>query len=163
MKIKLLLMIPLFIFLQGGGCSSDDDGANDGTADNYITFLGVTNDANGGCNIQSDDGLDISCTYTAFYQLDGLSYTIAISHEGECRTGTFNLRDDLDQPSNAYFILQIAEDGVPIETYLGFSGTVNLVDTGISSSVSFDGTVVNIDSGIEEVYCWVYSMSYCKN
>lgn len=151
MKIKLLLMIPLFIFLQGGGCSSDDDTIpNDGTSDNFITFLGITNDANGGCNIQSDDGLDISCTYSAFYQLDGLSYTIAVSHEGECRTGTFNLRDDLDQPSNAYFILQVASDGVAIDTYLGFSGTVDLVDTGISSSVSFEGTVVNTETGVEE-------------
>lgn len=149
MKIKLLLMIPLFVFLQGGGCSSDDD-SSDGTVDNYITFLGVTNDANGGCNIQSDDGLDISCTYSAYYQLDGLSYTIAISHEGECRTGTFNLRDNLDQPSNVYFILQVAENGVATATYLGFSGTVNLVDTGISSSVSFDGTVINNITGDEE-------------
>lgn len=144
-------MIPLFIVLQGGGCESDDDGGStDGTINNFITFLGVTNNANGGCNIQSDDGLDISCTYTGFYQLNGLSYTIAISHEGVCRTGTFNLRDDLDQPSNAYFILQVASDGVAIDTFLGFSGTVDLVDSGISSSMSFDGTVVNTETGEEE-------------
>lgn len=149
MKMNLLLMIPLFIILQGGGCSSDDDGS-DGTSDNFINFLGTTNDGNGGCNIQSDDGLDISCTYSAFYQRDGLSYTIAISHEGECRTGTFNLRDNLDQPSNAYFVLQVASNGVAIDTYLGFSGTVNLTDTGANSSVRFDGTVVNISSGEEK-------------
>jgi len=143
-------MIPLYFFLQGGGCSSDDDGGNDGTNDNFITFLGVTNDANGGCNIQSDDGLDISCTYSAGYQFDGLSYTIAVSHEGICRTGTFNMRDNLDQPSNAYFFLQVASDGVGIENYFGFSGTVDLVDTGSSSNMRFSGTVVSSLSGEEE-------------
>ena len=151
MKIKLLLMIPVFIFLQGGGCSDDDDSGTDGTNNNYITFLGVTNDANGGCNIQSDDGLDISCTYSAGYQLDGLSYTIAVSHEDLCRTGTFNMRDNLDQPSNAYFFLQVASDGVGIENYFGFSGTVELVDTGISSNMRFNGTVINSSTGVEEL------------
>lgn len=150
MKIKLLLMIPLFIILQGGGCSNDDDGGSDGTINNYINFLGTTNDGNGGCNIQSDDGLDISCTYSAFYQRDGLSYTIAVSHEGICRTGTFNMRDNLDQPSNAYFFLQVASDGVGIENYFGFSGTVELIDTGISSSIRFNGTVISSLSGEEE-------------
>ncbi|WP_299222871.1 hypothetical protein [uncultured Psychroserpens sp.] len=149
MKIKLLLMMPLFIFLQGGGCSDDDDGS-DNTNANFINFLDTTNDGNGGCNIQSDDGLDISCTYSAFYQRDGLSYTIAISHEGVCRSGTFNLRDNLDQPSNVYFILQVASNGVAVDTYLGFSGTVNLTDTGTSSSIRFNGTVINTDTGEEE-------------
>ena len=150
MKIKLLLMIPLFIILQGGGCSNDDDNGTDGTNNNFITFLGTTNDGNGGCNIQSDDGTYVSCTYSAFYQRDGLSYTIAINHEGVCRTGTFNLRDNLDQPSNVYFIMQVASNGVAIDTYLGFSGSVNLSDTGVSSSVRFEGTVVNISTGDEE-------------
>lgn len=150
MKIKLLILLPLFIFLQGGGCSSDDENGTDGTNDNFINFSDTANDGNGGCNIQSDDGLDISCTYSAFYQRDGLSYTIAVTHNGECRTATFNMRDNLDQPSNAYFILQIASNGVAIDNYLGFSGTVNLVDTGISSSIRFDGTVVNTVTGVEE-------------
>jgi len=149
MKLNLLILLPLFIVLQGGGCSSDDD-ASDGANDNFINFLDTTNTGNGGCNIQSDDGLDVSCTYSAFYQRDGLSYTIAITHEGECRTATFNLRDNLDQPSNAYFVLQVASNGVAIDTYLGFSGTVDLVDTGTSSSVSFDGVVINTTTGEEE-------------
>ncbi len=150
MKFKLLLMIPLFIVLQGGGCSDDDDGTTDGTSNNFITFLGVTNDASGGCNVQSDTGLDISCSYSGFYQLDGLSYTVTITHEGVCTTGTFNLRDNLDQPSHAYFILQVASNGVAVDTYLGFSGTVDLVDSGISSSMSFEGTVVHTVTGEEE-------------
>ena len=150
MKLKLLLIIPLSILLQGG-CSSDDDGGStDGTSDNFITFLGTTNDANGGCNIQSEDGLDVSCTYSAGYQFDGLSYTIAVSHEGICRTGTFNMRDNRDQPSNAYFFLQVASEGVGIENYFGFSGTVDLVDTGVSSNMRFSGTVVSSLTGEEE-------------
>nr|WP_321234470.1 hypothetical protein [uncultured Psychroserpens sp.] len=149
MKIKLLILLPLFIFLQGGGCSSDDD-SSDGTNDNFINFLGTTNDGNGGCNIQSDDGLDVSCVYTAFYQRDGLSYTIAVTHTGECRTATFNMRDNLDQPSHAFFLLQVASNGVAIDNYLGFSGTVDVVDSGISSSIRFDGTVVNTVTGEEE-------------
>ncbi|WP_298904376.1 hypothetical protein [uncultured Psychroserpens sp.] len=148
MKIKLLMLLPLFILLQVGGCS-DDDSADD-TGNNFINFLGTTNDGNGGCNVQSDDGLDVSCTYTAFYQRDGLSYTIAVTHNGECRTATFNMRDNLDQPSHAYFLLQVASNGVAIDNYLGFSGTVDLVDTGVSSSIRFNGTVVNTVTGEEE-------------
>ncbi|MEY8849762.1 hypothetical protein AB9K26_13165 [Psychroserpens sp. XS_ASV72] len=149
MKIKLLVLIPLAIFLQGG-CSDDDDGGSDGTNNNYITFQGVTNDGNGGCNVQSDTGLDISCVYSVFYQLDGLSYGIAISHDGVCRSGTFNLSDGIDQSSDAFFVLQITSDGVPVETFVGSSGTVDLVDSGVSSSASFDGTVISLDTGVTE-------------
>ena len=143
-------MLPLFIILQGGGCSNDDDGGSDGTNNNFVTFQGVTNNANGGCNVQSDDGLDIFCVYSAFYQLDGLSYNIAISHEGVCRSATFNLVNDYDQPSNASFVLQIASEGVPVETFVGSSGTINLVDSGVSSSISFDGTIVSLNTGTSE-------------
>lgn len=148
MKLKFLVLVPLLIVLQGGACSSDDDGGS--INDNYVTFLGITNEATGGCNVESQGGLDIICVYSGFYQLDGLSYGIGISHSGVCRTGTFNLRDDLDQPSDAFFVLQITDNGVVIDTYVGSSGTVDLSDSGTSTSMRFIGTVTNLETGEEE-------------
>ncbi len=151
MKLKLLLLIPMLIFLQGGACSSDDDGgSDDNNPTNFIRFQGITNEGNGGCNVQADEGLDISCVYSLFYQLDGLSYAIAISHEGVCRSATFNLTDSLDQPSDAFFVLQITSEGVPVETFVGLSGSIDLVDTGVSSSATFEGTIVSLDTGVAE-------------
>ncbi|NRA91985.1 MAG: hypothetical protein HRU26_04765 [Psychroserpens sp.] len=151
MKIKLLLMIPLMIFLQGGACSSDDDdGSDDGTNNNFILFQDVSSIPTGGCNIQSDAGLETLCNYLANYQIDGLNYGIAISHEGFCRTGTFNLGNDFQGEGNTSFILQITDQGIPVETFVGVSGTVDLSDSGASSSMSFEGIIVSLDTGVQE-------------
>lgn len=147
MKLKLFIMLPLFIILQGGGCSSDDDSGS--INDNFVTFLGVTNEASGGCNIETTTG-DFFCSYTGGYLNDGLSYTISVSHTGLCSTSTYNLRDNLDSPSNALFFIQIASNGVATDTYIGHSGSIDLGDFGVSSSMDFSGTVIHTQTGEEE-------------
>ncbi len=148
MKLSLLF-IPFFIFLQTDSCGDDtvDDGGS--INENFVEFLGVRNEAAGGCNIQSMGNPQV-CTYVGSYNNAGQGYTISISHTGDCRTATFNLRDNLNSPSNAQLFLQITENGVAIETYLGNSGTVNLGDFGSSSSMEFEGTVISSSTGEEE-------------
>ncbi len=138
--LHLFILIPVFLILQDSSCSSDDDGGS--INNNFITFLGTTNEASGGCNVQSQ-GLEIRCTYSGFYTLSGLSYTIGVTHNGPCTIGTFNLTDNLNSESNAFFILQVAEDGVAIETYYGISGSIELNDYGTGSNMEFSGTVYN--------------------
>lgn len=151
MKIKFLLMIPLFIIMQVDGCDTDDEvNTNDGTENNFVTFQGTTNDPIGGCNIQSDAGLDISCNYLANYQLDGLNYGIAITNNGVCRTATFNMSNNFEETGDALFVLQITDNGVPIESFVGVSGTIDLVDSGANSSMSFEGSVISLNTGITE-------------
>ncbi|MEO1030692.1 MAG: hypothetical protein AAFX55_04770 [Bacteroidota bacterium] len=149
MKLKLLVLLPLFIVLQGGGCSSDDD---DGGSinDSFVTFLGETTEATGGCNVESQGGLDTTCVYSGFYQLDGLTYGIAISHEGFCTSATFNLNDELDDSSDAFLVLQITDNGVVVETYVSTSGSADLVDAGTVTSMRFEGTMRNLETGAEE-------------
>ncbi|WP_299364977.1 hypothetical protein [Winogradskyella sp.] len=150
MKLKLLVLIPLLIVLQGGGCSSDDDDGGGSINDNFVTFLGETTEATGGCNVESQGGLDITCVYSGFYQLDGLTYGIAVSHEGTCRSATFNLRDELNDSSDAFLVLQITDNGVVVETYVSISGSVDLVDAGTVSSMRFEGTMRNLATDEEE-------------
>jgi len=151
MNLKILLMVPLFIIMQVDGCSSDDEGdVNDGTQDNYVNFQGTVNDPTGGCNVQSETGTDLLCNYLANYQLDGLNYGIAITHSGVCRSATFNMSNDFEEGGDALFVLQITDQGIPVETFVGSSGTVDLVDSGSNSSMSFNGTVVSLDTGVEE-------------
>lgn len=148
MKLKLLVLMPLLIVLQGGGCSSDDDGGS--INDNYVTFQGETTEATGGCNVESQGGLDISCVYSGFYQFDGLTYGIAVSHEGFCTTATFNLNDELGDPNDAFLVLQITDNGVVVETFVSVSGTVSLVDAGTVTSMRFEGTMMNLQTGEQE-------------
>ncbi|WP_299523280.1 hypothetical protein [Winogradskyella sp.] len=149
MKLKLLVLIPLLIVLQGGGCSSDDDGGGS-INDSYVTFLGETTEATGGCNVESQGGLETICVYSGFYQLDGLTYGIAVSHEGFCISATFNLRDELNESSDAFLVLQITDNGVVVETYVSISGSVDLVDAGTATSMRFEGTMRNLQTGEEE-------------
>ena len=149
MKLILLFTLPLILFMQAGSCG--DDTSDDGFInDTFVTFLGTTNDANGGCNIESMSGTQSSCTYAGSYNLDGQGYAISVSHTGICRSATFQLRDNINQPSNALFIVQITEDGVAVETFTGFSGTVDLVDAGTITSMAFNGTVLNTETGDEQ-------------
>ncbi|MEM1002321.1 MAG: hypothetical protein AAGH46_06715 [Bacteroidota bacterium] len=150
MKFKLIFLLPLIFFLQVGGCSDDEDENNDGNIESFVTFQGETNTAVGGCNVQSDAGLDILCNYLANYQLNGLNYGIAISNDGICRTATFNLSNDFEGDGNALFVLQITDNGIPLETFVGVSGTIDLVDSGVSSSMRFQGTIISLDTGVEE-------------
>lgn len=145
-----LFAIPFFLFLQTGSCDDDTTESNP-SRDNFITFLDATNQAFGGCNVETATG-DFFCTYTGGYMSGGLSYTVSISHSGLCRTATFNLSDNLDNPSDALVFMQISSSGVATETYIGSSGTVNLSDSGINSSMEFSGTVTNTETGeIEEI------------
>ena len=139
------------MFMQAGSCG-DDDSQDDGGSinENYVEFLGSRNDANGGCNVESITATESTCVYSGGYSRDGLSYTIVVSHTGLCRSATFGLRDNFDQPSNAFFVIQVAENGVATETYLGFSGSVNVTDTGNVTSMSFEGVVVSNSTGKEE-------------
>ncbi len=150
MKLSLFF-IPLFLFLQSNGCSEDDSVTPEGTInENFIEFLGVRNEASGGCNQESTSGTEFICVYGGGYLNGGLSYTIAVSHLGLCRTASFNLRDDVDQAGNSFFIIQVAEDGVAIENYYGTTGTVNVTDSGNLTSIEFSGTVTSTLTGIEE-------------
>lgn len=148
MKFSIFLL-PLLFFLQAGSCGDDTE---DDTSSNlnFVVFLGETNEANGGCNVSSNPGSDPSCVYAGSYTSGGLGYAIAISHTGFCRTASFNLRDNLDQPSNAFFVIQETENGVGIETYVGTSGSISLVDDGIIRSMSFSGTVTSLETGSTE-------------
>jgi len=149
MKVWIFL-ISLLVLLQMDSCGEDDSLDDGGSInENFVEFLGERNDANGGCNVESTTG-DFSCTYSGAYTDDGLGYAIAVTHEGLCRTATFNLRDNIDQSSNAFFILQVTENGVAIDTYLGSSGTIMVTDTGVVTSLEFSGTVVNTVTGEEE-------------
>jgi hypothetical protein len=149
MKLAIF-MIPVFLFLQSSGCS--DDSSDDGGSinENFVEFAGVRYEASGGCNVESINGQDASCVYAGAFRSGGLGYAIAISHEGFCRSATFNLRDNLDQPSHAYFVMQITEDGVAIETFLGTSGTIDLTDSGNVSSIDFAGTITSVETGMTE-------------
>jgi len=148
MKLSVLL-IPLFVFLQTGSC--DDDSMDNITInENFVEFLGVRNEASGGCNEESIGSSESTCVYAGAYSNGGLGYAIAVSHQGLCRSATFNIRDNFDQSSNAFFVVQITEDGVAIETFLGFSGIVEVTDTGNISSLDFNGTVVSTLTGEEE-------------
>jgi len=147
---SLIFMFPLIMFLQTGSCS-DDTTTDDGGPlnDNYVSFLGETNEASGGCNVESSTG-DFFCTYAGGYTSSGESYTISISHMGLCRTASFAMRNNADEAGNALFILSIASSGVSTATYTGFSGTVNVTDSGTQTSMQFNGTVINVATGDEE-------------
>ncbi|MEP0262536.1 hypothetical protein [Dokdonia sp.] len=145
-----IAIISFFILLQTDSCSSDDSSDDGGFInENFVEFLGVRSDANGGCNIETTTG-NFSCTYAGAFTSGGLNYAIAVTHEGLCRTASFNLRDNLDQPSNAVFILQATSDGVAVETYFGNTGTINVTDSGTVTSLRFNGTVINTATGDEE-------------
>jgi len=150
MKLSLFF-IPFFIFLQTNGCSEDDSVTPDTTInENFIEFLGVRNVAAGGCNEESTSGTESICVYGGGYTNAGLTYAIAVSHQGLCRSATFNLRDNFDESGNSFFIIQVAENGVAIENYFGNTGTVRVTDTGNITSIEFSGTVVSSSTGIEE-------------
>lgn len=148
-----LLLFPLFFFLQTGSCSDDSDGTSDDTGfltDNFVSFLGETNEAAGGCNVESTSDAEFFCTYAGGYTSGGESFTIAVSHRGVCRTATFAMRDNANETGVAQFILSIATDGVSTATYYGVSGTVNVTDSGVQTSIEFNGTVLNVATGDEE-------------
>jgi len=150
MNIKLLLLIPFFIILQVDGCSDDEDDTNSGTPDSYVMFQGETNDATGGCNQQVDTGLGVTCNYLGSYQLDGLTYGFGVTNMGFCSSGTYEMSNNFEEDGEASFFIQITADGVPVETFVGSSGSIDLVDSGANSSMSFNGTVVSLDTGVEE-------------
>lgn len=145
-----IFMLPLLLFLQTGSCDDDEGTTTNNTPDNFVTFQGVTNDAFGGCNVDSDTAGEFICVYNGGYNLDGQGYGIAVSHTGVCRTATFNMSNDTEEDGDALFVLQITESGVVVETFVGASGTVNVFDSGINSSVEFDGTVVSLNTGLTE-------------
>ncbi|MEP2937466.1 MAG: hypothetical protein ABJM06_09030 [Gilvibacter sp.] len=146
-----ILLFPLFFFLQTGSCSDDSSGDDGGPLnDNFVSFLGETNEASGGCNVESTSDAEFFCTYAGGYTSGGESFTIAVSHRGVCRTATFAMGDNANESGTAQFILSIATSGVSSATYYGFTGTVNVTDTGIQSSIEFSGTVLNVATGDEE-------------
>jgi len=149
MKFSIAFIF-LAIFLQTGSCDDDSNDVGGSINENFVEFLGVRNEASGGCNEESIGSSESTCVYAGAYTNEGLGYAIAVSHEGLCRSATFNLRDNFDQSNNAFFVLQITEDGVAIETFLGFSGIVEVTDTGNISSLRFNGTVVSTLTGEEE-------------
>ena len=144
-----LFMLPLALFLQTGSCDDDSDGG-DNTPSNFVTFQGETNSAFGGCNVESTSNDEFICVYNGGYNADGLGYGIAVSHLGLCRTATFNMSNEPTDSGEALFVLQITADGVVMETFVGSSGTVNVFDGGLSSSIEFDGTLVSLDTGATE-------------
>lgn len=147
-----IFLFPLFFFLQTGSCSDDSDGDTGGPlTDNYVSFLGETNEASGGCNVESTSDAEFFCTYAGGYTSGGESYTISISHRGVCRTASFAMSDNANEAGRAQFILSIATSGVSTATYWGTSGTINVTDTGVQSSMEFNGTVLNVATGDEEV------------
>ena len=150
MKLAIFLL-PLLFFLQTGGCG-DDDSVDDGGSinENFIEFLGTRNVASGGCNQGNPTSSNPTCAYGGGYSLDGLCYAIALSHTGFCRTASFNLRDNINQASNAFFIIQIAENGVATETFLGSTGWVDVFDSGTVTGFEFSGTVISTLTGEEE-------------
>lgn len=150
MKLSIFL-IPLLFFLQTGGCGGDDTSDDGGFVnENFIEFLGARNEASGGCNQGNPTSSNPTCVYGGGYQAGGLSYTIAVTHTGFCRNATFNLRDNLDQASNAFFIMQIADNGVAMENFFGSTGSVEVFDSGTITGLSFSGTVVSQTDGSVE-------------
>lgn len=148
----LMYIFSFLLLLQADSCGDDDsidDGGGETLSENFVEFLGVRSEASGGCNIENTMG-EFSCTYAGAYTDSGLGYSIAVTHTGLCRTATFNLRNNLDQESNAAFIIQVTSNGVAVDTYLGSTGTVNVTDSGITSSLGFNGTVINTTTGEEE-------------
>lgn len=147
--MKLILFIlPLFIFLQVGSCGEDDSSDDGGSInDSFITFLGETNEALGGCNVQSQNN-PIFCTYSGHATLaNGDTVVISVSHSGVCRTATFNLSDNIDNNGDALVFVQIATNTVVTDTYLGSTGTVDLGDFGLNSSMDLDGEVTHTEDG----------------
>ena len=144
MKLSLFIL-PLFFMLQLDTCSSDD--SSDGPVNNsFITFSGETNEAFGGCNVQSQNN-PIFCTYVGSTTLaNGNTIGISFSHSGICRTATFNFSDVLDD-GDAVVIVQIATDGVVTDTYIGLSGIVDLGDFGATSNMDFSGDVIHSETG----------------
>ncbi len=149
MKLAIFFL-PLLFFLQTGGCEGDDSDDLGSINENFIEFLGTRNVAVGGCNQGGPTSSDPTCVYTGGYSLGGLSYTVAVSHTGFCRSASFNLRDNLDSDSNAFFIIQIAESGVATETFLGSTGWVEVFDAGTITGFEFNGTVISLLTGEEE-------------
>ncbi len=147
-----IFLFPLFMLLQTGFCSDDSSGDDGGPLnDNFVSFLGEINEASGGCNVESTSDAEFFCTYAGGYTSGGESFTISISHRGVCRTATFALRDSANEAGSALFILSIATSGVSTATYYGLTGTINVTDTGVQSSIEFNGTVLNVATGDEEV------------
>lgn len=145
-----LFALPLLLFMQTGSCDDDSDTTSDDSSSNFVTFLGETNDAFGGCNVESTDDDLFICVYNGGYNANGQGFTIAVSHTGLCRTASFTLDSEATNDGEAQFIIQISESGVAVETFVGVSGTVNVSDSGVNSSIEFNGTVVSLTSGEEE-------------
>lgn len=147
MKFSLFIL-PLFIFLQIGSCGEDDTSTDIGSInDSFITFLGETNEAFGGCNVQSQNN-PIFCTYNAHTTLaNGDTVAISISHSGVCRTATFNLSDNIDNDGDALVFVQIATNTVVTDTYIGNTGIVELGDFGLNSSMELVGDVRHTETG----------------
>lgn len=145
-----LFALPLVLFLQTGSC--DDDSGDSGMSDseNFVTFLGETNDPFGGCNVESTSNDEFFCVYNGGYNADGVGYSIAVSHTGLCRTATFNMSNDTQAGGDALFVVQLTVEGIVTDTYVGNSGTVNVSDSGLNSSIEFEGTVINLETGVEE-------------
>ena len=118
MKLSLLF-IPFFIFLQTDSCGDDtvDDGGS--INENFVEFLGVRNEAAGGCNIQSMGNPQV-CTYVGSYNNAGQGYTISISHTGDCRTATVNLGDFGSSSSMEFEGTVISSSTGEEETISGF-------------------------------------------
>ena len=146
-----LFALPLLLFLQTGSCDDDEGGTTtDTTPDNFVTFQGETLEAFGGCNVESTDDDLFICVYSGGFRANGLGYAIGVSHLGLCRTATFNISDEPTDSGDASFVIQASMDGVAVESFIGVSGTVNVFDSGASSSIEFEGTVVSLESGEEE-------------
>lgn len=153
MKSKLLLSI-FCLCLCFYTC--DDSDSDSQSNNSYVEYLGVRYEDNlvtGGCNIQDLESELISCTYLGGFFAGDLNYTISIYHFGLCRSGTFNLLalGDLDLEDefsgDAAFTMAASEDTVTVELFEGISGTIELVDDDINSSMRFSGEVQSLSTG----------------
>lgn len=146
-----IVITSLFMLLQTDSCSSDDSQDDGGSInENFVEFLDVRSDANGGCNVETSSGGSFSCTYVGSFVNNGLSYTISVTHSGVCRTATFNMRNNIDQPGNALVLLQGAENGQVVSAYFGSTGSIQLTDSGTITTIDFNGIVINNETGEEE-------------
>ena len=155
MRSKLCLMFSV-IFLMAFTCDDDDSGDNDDSNPNYVEYLGTRYEGNivtGGCNVENIQSEIINCTYVGGFFGDTMNYTFSVYHFETCRSGTFNMLGfgdlDIDDAfsGDAAFTMVATEDGVTVESFEGISGTIELVDSGVNSSVSFSGEIQSLTTG----------------